>query len=144
MLTIHQNHELDSWRRSVRSVEGVSTVPSLAAALAGLGFGMSLIVVIGAQNAFVLRTGALATLRRHIGVVVLICTVSDAVLIAAGVAGAAAAIRSGHWVLPAVEGRGRGLPRRLRRAGATPCAAPRRDCRCRRRAAARPRSRLWC
>jgi L-lysine exporter family protein LysE/ArgO len=81
----------------------MSIGPSLAAALAGLGFGLSLIVVIGAQNAFVLRTGALVTLRRHIGVVVAICTVSDVVLIAAGVAGAGAAIRSGHWVLPVVK-----------------------------------------
>jgi L-lysine exporter family protein LysE/ArgO len=46
--------------------------------------GLSLIVAIGAQNAFVLRQG----LRlEHVGVVVAICAVSDAVLIVAGVAG---------------------------------------------------------
>lgn len=46
--------------------------------------GLSLIVAIGAQNAFVLRQG----LRlEHVGVVVAICAASDAVLIVAGVAG---------------------------------------------------------
>ncbi|KHL15739.1 L-lysine exporter family protein LysE/ArgO [Mumia flava] len=57
---------------------------SLPAALAGLGFGLSLIVAIGAQNAFVLRQGIA---REHVGVVVAICAASDAVLVAAGVAG---------------------------------------------------------
>lgn len=57
---------------------------SLAAALTGLAFGLSLIVAIGAQNAFVLRTG----LRRvHVLPVVAVCALSDALLIAAGVAG---------------------------------------------------------
>jgi L-lysine exporter family protein LysE/ArgO len=56
----------------------------LAPALAGLGFGLSLIVAIGAQNAFVLRQGLR---REHVGGVVALCIASDAVLIAAGVAG---------------------------------------------------------
>ena len=56
----------------------------LAAALTGLLTGASLIVAIGAQNAFVLRQGLA---REHIGPVVAICAVSDLVLIAAGVAG---------------------------------------------------------
>ena len=57
---------------------------SLTAALTGLAFGLSLIVAIGAQNAFVLRTG----LRRvHVLPVVAVCALSDAALIAAGVAG---------------------------------------------------------
>ncbi|CCG01670.1 LysE/ArgO family amino acid transporter [Blastococcus saxobsidens] len=56
----------------------------LLAALAGLGMGLSLIVAIGAQNAFVLRQG----LRlEHVTAVVAVCAVSDAVLILAGVAG---------------------------------------------------------
>ena len=56
----------------------------LFAALAGLGMGLSLIVAIGAQNAFVLRQG----LRlEHVTAVVAVCAVSDAVLILAGVAG---------------------------------------------------------
>lgn len=58
---------------------------SPAPTLAGFAFGLSLIVAIGAQNAFVLRQGIA---RRHALVVVLVCAVSDIVLIAAGVAGA--------------------------------------------------------
>jgi L-lysine exporter family protein LysE/ArgO len=66
-------------------------VPSsaLAAALAGLGLGLALIVAIGAQNAFVLRQGLLG---EHVAAVVAICVGSDVVLIAAGVAGAGAAL----------------------------------------------------
>lgn len=52
--------------------------------VAGLLTGLSLIVAIGAQNAFVLRQG----LRRsHVGLVVAVCALSDVVLILAGVAG---------------------------------------------------------
>ncbi|MCC8401456.1 LysE/ArgO family amino acid transporter [Paraburkholderia sp. MMS20-SJTN17] len=46
----------------------------------------SLIVTIGAQNAFVLRQGIM---RSHVGKIVLLCTLSDFVLIGAGVGGAA-------------------------------------------------------
>ncbi len=46
--------------------------------------GLTLIIAIGAQNAFVLRQGLL---RSHVGVVVAICGVSDLALILAGVAG---------------------------------------------------------
>ncbi|WP_109481795.1 LysE/ArgO family amino acid transporter [Paraburkholderia sp. C35] len=46
----------------------------------------SLIVTIGAQNAFVLRQGIM---RSHIGKIVLLCTLSDFLLIGAGVGGAA-------------------------------------------------------
>ncbi|WP_062463125.1 LysE/ArgO family amino acid transporter [Demequina soli] len=68
--------------------------------LAGLGLGLSLIVAIGAQNVFVLRQG----LRRdRVGLVVLICALSDLVLIAAGVAGAGAAITSVPWLLTAAR-----------------------------------------
>ncbi len=52
--------------------------------MTGLVTGLSLIIAIGAQNAFVLRQGLL---RAHVGVVVAICAVSDLVLILAGVAG---------------------------------------------------------
>jgi L-lysine exporter family protein LysE/ArgO len=63
--------------------------PALLAAAAGLGLGLSLIVAIGAQNAFVLRQG----LRlEHVAAVVAICFLSDAVLIAAGVGGAGALV----------------------------------------------------
>lgn len=47
----------------------------------------SLIVTIGAQNAFVLRQGIL---RSHVGKIVALCTISDFILIAAGVGGASA------------------------------------------------------
>ncbi|MGW1767861.1 LysE/ArgO family amino acid transporter [Streptomyces sp. NPDC002073] len=60
-----------------------------AAAIAGFGTGLSLIVAIGAQNAFVLRQGV----RRHaVLAVVAICAVSDALLITLGVAGVGAAV----------------------------------------------------
>ncbi|WP_119838298.1 LysE/ArgO family amino acid transporter [Pseudooceanicola algae] len=51
---------------------------------AGFGIGLSLIVAIGAQNAFVLRQGLLG---RHVWAVVLICVLSDAALIVFGVTG---------------------------------------------------------
>ncbi|MGY2082948.1 LysE/ArgO family amino acid transporter [Blastococcus sp. SYSU DS0539] len=56
----------------------------LLAAVTGLGMGLSLIVAIGAQNAFVLRQGLRV---EHVTVVVAVCAVSDAVLILLGVAG---------------------------------------------------------
>ena len=46
--------------------------------LPGLLTGLSLIVAIGAQNAYVLRQGLR---REHVGVVVAICALSDLVLI---------------------------------------------------------------
>src|SRR3981189_2236126 len=49
----------------------------------------SLIVTIGAQNAFVLRQGIM---RSHVGKIVLLCTVSDFVLIGAGVGGSSALV----------------------------------------------------
>ncbi|WP_043499631.1 LysE/ArgO family amino acid transporter [Georgenia sp. SUBG003] len=62
----------------------------MSSALAGLLTGLSLIVAIGAQNAFVLRQGLA---RRHVGVVVVICAVSDALLILAGVSGVGAVVQ---------------------------------------------------
>ena len=52
--------------------------------MAGFGLAFSLILAIGAQNAFVLRQGIRG---QHVLPVVLTCAVSDAVLITAGVAG---------------------------------------------------------
>lgn len=57
---------------------------SSTAYLAGLGTGASLIIAIGAQNAFVLRQGLQ---RQHVVLVVAICTLSDMSLILLGVAG---------------------------------------------------------
>lgn len=54
------------------------------AALSGFALGGSLIVAIGAQNAFILRQGLI---RSHVFILCLICAASDALLIAAGVAG---------------------------------------------------------
>ena len=58
---------------------------------AGFLTGLSLIVAIGAQNAFVLRQGLR---RQHVLPVVLICAFSDALLIVLGIAGLGAAINS--------------------------------------------------
>ncbi|MFD5226546.1 LysE/ArgO family amino acid transporter [Microbacterium sp. NPDC058342] len=64
--------------------------------LPGLGLGLSLIVAIGAQNVFVLRQGLR---REHVLTVVAICALSDAVLIAAGVAGLGLLIETAPWLI---------------------------------------------
>ena len=74
--------------------------PELLVALSGLGLGLSLIVAIGSQNAFVLRQGLR---RERVALVVLVCVVSDVVLIGAGVAGAGAAVESRPWLLDVVR-----------------------------------------
>ena len=58
--------------------------PAMSAFGMGFAIGFSLIMAIGAQNAFVLRQGLM---RRHIFAVALFCAGSDALLIAAGVGG---------------------------------------------------------
>ncbi|MDW4499582.1 LysE/ArgO family amino acid transporter [Sulfitobacter sp. D35] len=65
--------------------------------LAGFALGFSLILAIGAQNAFVLRHGLM---RLHVFQVCLICAVSDALLIAAGVAGIGVITRALPWFEP--------------------------------------------
>ena len=67
---------------------------------AGLLTGLSLIVAIGAQNAYVLRQGLA---REHVGLVVAICAVSDLVLITAGVAGIGRIVEHAPWVLDVVR-----------------------------------------
>jgi L-lysine exporter family protein LysE/ArgO len=52
--------------------------------LTGLALGASLIIAIGAQNAFVLRQGLR---REHVTIIVAFCIVADFVLISAGVLG---------------------------------------------------------
>ncbi|MFF9814832.1 LysE/ArgO family amino acid transporter [Streptomyces sp. NPDC014006] len=72
---------------------------SLTAAAAGFGTGLSLIVAIGAQNAFVLRQG----MRRDaVLAVVGICALSDALLIALGVGGVGAVVVAWPGALTAV------------------------------------------
>ena len=56
----------------------------LSAFLTGFILGFSLILVIGAQNSFVLRQGLIG---RHVFIVALFCSISDALLISIGVAG---------------------------------------------------------
>ena len=67
---------------------------------AGLLTGLSLIVAIGAQNAYVLRQGLA---REHVGLVVAICTLSDMVLILAGVAGIGTIVERAPAVLDVIR-----------------------------------------
>ena len=73
----------------------IGTLPSWAAPF-GVGFalGFSLILAIGAQNAFVLRQGLT---RQYVGVVVVFCALSDALLIIIGVGGVAPFM--GQWLM---------------------------------------------
>ncbi|MBO0841833.1 MAG: amino acid transporter [Nocardioides sp.] len=66
------------------------------ASIAGLLTGLSLIVAIGAQNAYVLRQGIL---RSHVGAVVAQCTIADVILISAGVGGVGALVDRAHGLL---------------------------------------------
>jgi L-lysine exporter family protein LysE/ArgO len=66
----------------------------------GLASGLSLIVAIGAQNAFVLRQGLQ---RSHVALVIAVCAVSDLVLILLGVAGIGAIIERAPAVLDVVR-----------------------------------------
>lgn len=68
--------------------------------LAGFGLGLSLIIAIGAQNVFVLRQGIR---REHVLAVVIVCAVSDAVLIAAGIAGIGAVLTAIPWLVEVVR-----------------------------------------
>jgi L-lysine exporter family protein LysE/ArgO len=65
-------------------------------ALSGFALGGSLIIAIGAQNAFILRMGLI---RHHVFVLCLICALSDAVLIAVGVAGLGAVVDTNPQLL---------------------------------------------
>ena len=62
--------------------------------LAGFGLGLSLIVAIGAQNAYILRQGAR---REHLLAVLLVCILSDVALIVAGVAGFGTLLEHAPW-----------------------------------------------
>lgn len=73
---------------------------ALLVAVSGLGLGLSLIVAIGAQNAFVLRQGLRG---EHVTPVVAVCAVSDVALIVAGVAGAGAVLSRLPGLLDAVR-----------------------------------------
>lgn len=72
----------------------------ITAILAGLLTGLSLIVALGSQNAYVLRQGIL---RSHVLAVVSVCAVSDLVLICAGVGGMGAIVSHAGWALEALR-----------------------------------------
>jgi L-lysine exporter family protein LysE/ArgO len=81
-------------------VVDVPLIPATVTAAGGFVFGLSLIVVIGAQNTFVLQTGLR---RERILTVVAVCAGSDVALIAAGVAGGGAALHGRAWLLETVR-----------------------------------------
>lgn len=72
----------------------------MIAFLPGFFAGLSLIVAIGAQNAFVIRQGLT---RQHVFVVVAICALADAALIALGIAGLGAIIQGLPWLLEVIR-----------------------------------------
>ena len=74
-------------------------MPMLAPALSGFALGASLIIAIGAQNAFILRQGLI---RSHVFILCFICALSDAVLIAAGVGGLGSLIAAAPVLISAV------------------------------------------
>lgn len=71
-----------------------------ATVLTGFGFSLSLIVAIGAQNAFVLRQGLR---REHVLPIVVVCAGTDALLIGAGIAGVGALVTAAPWLLVVVR-----------------------------------------
>jgi L-lysine exporter family protein LysE/ArgO len=72
----------------------------LHALIQGFMTGLSLILAIGAQNAFVLRQGIK---REHVAAVVLVCATSDVVLIAAGVGGFGVVTQAVPWLVVAMR-----------------------------------------
>jgi L-lysine exporter family protein LysE/ArgO len=72
----------------------------MTALISGFLLGLSLIVAIGAQNAFVLRQGLR---REHVFAVCAVCALSDLALIAAGVAGFGALVTAMPWAAPAMR-----------------------------------------
>lgn len=70
-----------------------------APCLTGFTLSLSLIVAIGAQNAFVLRQGLR---REHLGLVVAVCALLDVLLMAAGVFGLGALVGASPRVLDAI------------------------------------------
>jgi L-lysine exporter family protein LysE/ArgO len=68
--------------------------------LPGFLTGLSLIIAIGAQNAFVIRQGLT---KKHVLLVVAICAISDALLILLGVAGLGALIAGLPWLLEIIR-----------------------------------------
>lgn len=78
----------------------MNSTEALQAAALGLGTGLALIIAIGAQNAFVLRQGIR---REQVTAIVVICAVSDAILISAGVLGMGFLFQSAPVVVEVVR-----------------------------------------
>jgi L-lysine exporter family protein LysE/ArgO len=76
------------------------TFPYLSSYLSGAGLGASLIIAIGAQNAYVLRQGLK---RRHVGLVVAICAAIDVLLIGLGIGGMGALIARAPFLLDVIR-----------------------------------------
>ena len=72
----------------------------MLAFLPGLFTGLSLIIAIGAQNAFVIRQGLT---KKHVFLVVAVCAIADALLILLGIAGLGALIQGLPWLLEAIR-----------------------------------------
>jgi L-lysine exporter family protein LysE/ArgO len=70
------------------------------ALIPGFFTGLSLIVAIGAQNAFVIKQGLL---RQHVLLIVAICAISDAALIFLGIGGLGALVQSNTSVLEVIR-----------------------------------------
>lgn len=68
--------------------------------IAGLGLGLSLIVAIGAQNAFLLRQGLR---REHVTPVVIVCAASDVALYVVGAAGFGTIATRIPWLIDVVR-----------------------------------------
>ena len=80
----------------------------LLAAMTGLLTGAGLIVAIGPQNIFVLQQGVR---RVHVNPVIVVCALSDVVLIVAGVAGLGALVSAHPAVVTAAQ---QAVPRQRR------------------------------
>lgn len=78
----------------------VTTLNIFATMTTGLGAGLALIIAIGAQNAFVLRQGIRG---EHVGLVVLVCMLSDVVLIGAGIFGIGTVIAAAPAVVTVIS-----------------------------------------
>jgi L-lysine exporter family protein LysE/ArgO len=74
----------------------IAYLPSFAA---GFLLGGTLIIAIGAQNAFILRMGLI---RNHVFILCFVCALSDALLIVAGIAGMGAFVRDNPLLLRAI------------------------------------------
>ena len=105
MLMVHEESLAGLLRPHLPTVEDMPL-------LAGFATALSLIVAIGAQNAFVLRQGLR---REHVLPVVLTCALSDALLIAGGIAGLGALLTRSPTGPRHRQVRRRRFPLRVRR-----------------------------